>query len=226
MSRVSAYLPAVVLAAGLALTASVRTQRPVSLRAPLNTLPSRIDGFTATERTIAAEELAVSGVSEYSMRAFTDGAGRSFSTYVGYYPEQSRGRTIHSPKNCLPGAGWETIASGTLAIGNDAVNRVVLAQGSQRAVVYYWYQGRGRTVANEYRVKWNLLRDAALTRRTEEALARIVVMVDAPGTVGGEGALAQADSLATGAARALMPALKEVLPPLSGAGLQVSLADR
>jgi hypothetical protein len=53
----------------------------------------------------------------------------------------------------------------------------MLANQSARALVYYWYQGRGRTEASEYRVKWNLLRDAALRGRTEEALVRIVVPI-------------------------------------------------
>jgi hypothetical protein len=45
--------------------------------------------------------------------------------------------------------------------------------------VYYWYQGRGRVAASEYQVKWELLRDAALRARTEEAMVRIVVPLGA-----------------------------------------------
>jgi EpsI family protein len=55
------------------------------------------------------------------------------------------------------------------------VNNYVLQRGSDRALVLYWYQGRGRIQANEYRVKIDLLRDAVLHRRTEEALVRVVV---------------------------------------------------
>jgi hypothetical protein len=55
------------------------------------------------------------------------------------------------------------------------VNRYLLKNGGLQAVVYYWYQGRGRVVANEYAVKVNLLRDAALLGHTEEALVRIVI---------------------------------------------------
>ena len=57
------------------------------------------------------------------------------------------------------------------------MNRYVLKNGAATAVVYYWYQGRGRVVANEYAVKWNLLRDAAVAGHTEEALVRVVVPV-------------------------------------------------
>jgi EpsI family protein len=68
------------------------------------------------------------------------------------------------------------------------VNRYVLKNGAARAVVYYWYQGRGRVVASEYAVKWNLLRDAALAGHTEEALVRVVVPVKLP-TAGTNGQL-------------------------------------
>jgi EpsI family protein len=66
--------------------------------------------------------------------------------------------------------------------GSPVVNQYVLKNGAATAVAYYWYQGRGRIVANEYAVKWNLLRDAALLGHTEEALVRIVVPVVARGT--------------------------------------------
>ena len=57
------------------------------------------------------------------------------------------------------------------------VNRYLLKPDSHRALVLYWCQGRGRVEANEYIVKWDLLRDAAVRRRTEEALVRIVVPI-------------------------------------------------
>ena len=57
---------------------------------------------------------------------------------------------------------------------------------------------------NEYWVKWDLLRDAALKRRSDEALVRIVVPVRDSEAV----ALRTADS----AAAALVPAIMRALP--------------
>jgi EpsI family protein len=62
------------------------------------------------------------------------------------------------------------------------VRRYLLAKQASRALVYYWYQGRGRVSSNEYKVKWELLRDAALKGRTEEALVRIVLPLTGDGT--------------------------------------------
>jgi EpsI family protein len=88
------------------------------------------------------------------------------------------------------------------------VNRYVLGKGASTALVYYWYQGRNRIASNEYLVKWDLLRDKALRGRSEEALVRIVVPF--------KGAVAEADSLATKVAVALIPEIERGLPAFPG----------
>ncbi len=84
------------------------------------------------------------------------------------------------------------------------VNRYVLRNDLQEALAFYWYQGRGRVAHDEYRVKLNLLLDAALRRRSDEALVRIVV----PWEGTGEEALA----LAAEVAKEIIPALELALP--------------
>jgi EpsI family protein len=84
------------------------------------------------------------------------------------------------------------------------VNQYLLQRGTEAALVLYWYQGRGRVAWNEYGVKWDLLRDAALRRRTEEALVRVVV----PVTASRDEALA----VATQTASSIIPAISRALP--------------
>jgi EpsI family protein len=120
-------------------------------------------------------------MNDYVARVYMRDSVAAFTTFVSYYERQTQGKTIHSPRNCLPGAGWEILRGGEYELPVDGtlrtVNRYVLKNGPSTAVVFYWYQGRGRIVANEYAVKWNLLRDAALEGHTEEALVRVVVPV-------------------------------------------------
>jgi EpsI family protein len=205
------WLPAGLLAIGCALNFAVapNRSRAMPLAAPIESLPRSLAGLPSRDLTVSAEERRVAGMSSYVLRTFgRDSAATQFSIYVGYYPEQTQGRSIHSPKNCLPGAGWEPVASGPLALttsrGVVTVNRYELLKGSQRALVYYWYQGRGRVAHDEYRVKYELLRDAALYGRTEEALVRIVVPV--------AGAMGAADSLARSVAVPLVAEVARVLP--------------
>lgn len=206
-----AWLPALVLGAGALMVLGIRAPKGMELRRPLATLPSAIGSYGSQDRVLAAEELAANGASDYLLRIFKDpGRPETFSVYVGYYAHQRSGRTIHSPKNCLPGSGWEPLSAEVRDVevpgGTVSINRYVLAQGGQRALVYYWYQGRGRVAASEYQVKWELLRDAAFRARTEEAMVRIVV------PLGDATQDASADRLAVETVRRLVPPLYNLLP--------------
>ncbi len=205
------WAPAAVLVIGALLaTVGVKAQRVLPLRAPLDvTVPSEVLGLKGHDYEVPAAELKVAGVTSYLYRSFGDTSdAASFSLYVGYYDQQMQGQTIHSPKNCLPGAGWEALTSTLATVPTDqgavVVNRYLIQNGQRRALVLYWYQGRGRVAANEYLVKWNLLRDAAIRRRSDEALVRIVVPVKTTED--------EAVATATAAARSLVPAIYTALP--------------
>lgn len=204
------YVPAVVLGIGCVLLLRIGPQQAVPLRAPLAGLPQVLFGMQGTDRTISQAEQEAAGMSEYLLRTFETPTGAQLSIYVGYYPSQTQGRTVHSPKNCLPGSGWEPLAARQerLAVAGQEVpvNRYELANGDRRALVYYWYQGRGRVAANEYAVKFDLLRDAALHGRTEETLVRVVVPLN-------EGLSDSAASrLARDAVGVMIPEIWKVLP--------------
>jgi EpsI family protein len=218
MRELRLFAPAALLMAGCYLLFGLQRQHPVQLARPLRTMPLHLAGFTGSERVVSEEEQRVAGMTDYVFRVFARDA-EGFSVYVGYYDSQTTGRTIHSPKNCLPGAGWEALETGTETLDTGpgtrpaTVNRYTLANGPHRALVYYWYQGRGRVAHNEYSVKWDLLRDAMRRGRTEEALVRIVVPI-VPGSTpdGWRAGLVKAESLARRAAIELMPRVEEMLP--------------
>lgn len=203
-------LPVLVLGAGCALLLLAKRQEALPLAAPLEaTVPASLLGRSSQDHPISEEEQRVAGMSNYLFRTFgTDSTGYDFSLYVGYYEDQAQGRSIHSPKNCLPGAGWEPIhvSTRTVEAGGQSyqVNRYLLGNQNARAVVYYWYQGRGRVAWNEYGVKWELLRDKAVHGRSEEALVRIVVPV--------RGTEEEADAMALAAARELIAPIFRALP--------------
>jgi EpsI family protein len=213
MRATTLWAPAIVLSVAAVLTVGIDTQRSMPLRAPFDSvIPREIAGFTGKDVILSEAEARVAGMDVYLMRnheATVPGDSSRFSLYIGYYERQVRGRTIHTPKNCLPGAGWEALASQPIAIhteeGPATVNRYILQREGQQVLVLYWYQGRGRVEANEYVVKWNLLRDAALHKRTEEALVRVVVPI-----YGGKEQAAF--STAREAAARVIPALWDALP--------------
>jgi EpsI family protein len=226
-TTVQRFLPAALLGVGCLLISGAREQLKVPPRKDMATIQMDAPGYKRTDIVVKEEERKIAGMSNYTFRGFMrDSTDPGFSVYVGYYDYQVQGKTIHSPKNCLPGAGWEAVENGTrtLAVGDGrsvTVNRYFAANTEQRAqaMVYYWYQGRGRVEANEYRVKWNLLRDAALYGRTEEALVRIVVPILVPPGENGRAdtpamlaVRARADSMASQMTRQLVPQVDAALP--------------
>ncbi|MEI6739983.1 MAG: exosortase C-terminal domain/associated protein EpsI [Gemmatimonadaceae bacterium] len=225
MSRATTFVPAILLGAGVLLISGMREQFATPPVAPMNTIPSTFDGLPGKSLEVPAEERRVAAMSDYSLRQFGAEAAPLFTVYVGYYDRQVQGRTIHSPRNCLPGAGWEILTASRLPMPGDpatgSVNRVLLANRRTRALVYYWYQGRGRSEANEYTVKWNLLHDAVLYGRTEESLVRIVVPVASPrasSQVPGlnDAEVKAADAIAVRVAAELRPAVDKVMPAAPG----------
>jgi EpsI family protein len=210
------WWPVGLLAVGVLLTAGgVRSQQSMQLRMPLDeAVPRVIDGWSAHDLEISEAEQRVAGMSSFVMRIYAPegeavSAASAFSVYVGFYDRQAQGKTIHSPKNCLPGGGWEPLVASRevidTRIGPAPVNRYLIGNGPAKALVLYWYQGRGRIAANEYLVKWDLLRDQALHGRSDEALVRVIVPVTASEEEAYEQAVRVAAELAGYVDRALPP---------------------
>lgn len=220
--RLIESVPLLLFSAGVLLVSGMRTQHVTQPRQPMVTLPTTFADQAGSDVKVSAEEQRIAGMTDYMMRTFGPDSAVSFTTYVGYYNRQVQGQSIHSPKNCLPGAGWDILLSERVTLLSDPnsprVNRVLLANKGVRALVYYWYQGRGRIQASEYAVKWDLLRDAARFGRTEEALVRVVVPVGKMRgqPTGTDPMVMRADSLARTVAKQLATAVDGVLPVFPG----------
>jgi EpsI family protein len=166
------------LLAGIALLHGVSHGEPVPLRQPLGQLPMAMDGWLGQDDPLEERIVTALGVSDYVNRAYRGVGGQRVDLYVGYYQSQRTGETIHSPKNCLPGGGWEPVRAGHLRIPMAAmpaidVNEYLVERGPARYLVLYWYQAHGRVIASEYSGKAWLVFDAITRNRTDEALVRV-----------------------------------------------------
>lgn len=221
------YLPAVLLMVGFALVWSTRSQSAVPLAGSIESVLPSYGNLRMTPQKVSDQERKIAGMSEYVARAFYQDSTIKFTAYVGYYDRQTQGKSMHSPRNCLPGAGWEILSSDVATISangrSHVVNKYMLKNGPYQAVVLYWYQGRGRVVASEYAVKWNLLRDAAFQGHTEEALVRVVAYVPldrVPGKPVDEKKvardIAETERLAMDVSTRLLPDVERILPKGDG----------
>src|SRR6476659_852777 len=137
-----AFVPSIILAAGCVLLYhGTREQVAVEPAAPLTGILSSVDGYRIENQTVGDEERRVAGMSDYVARIYWRDTTLAFTTYVGYYDRQTQGKSIHSPRNCLPGAGWEILSGGTSSLvaagGPRVVNHYILKNGATQAVVYY-----------------------------------------------------------------------------------------
>jgi EpsI family protein len=201
-------LSVLIAVAGVGSAHLAGAERPVS-RQPLATLPRAFDGWRLVrDEPLDPEILGVLGADDYINRTYVGPDRAAVNLYIGYYTSQRQGDAIHSPQNCLPGAGWQPTSSSRIDLeagGREMpVNRYVIQKGLDRQVVYYWYQGRGRIVANEYANKFWLMVDAARLQRTNGALVRVITPVNA--------STEAADAVATAFSRALTARLGPFLP--------------
>ena len=151
---------------------------PVILRQPLRELAYTLGAWKGEERPLQERTVQAAGVTDYTNRLYGTQGDFPIQLYVGYYSSQRTGDTIHSPKNCLPGAGWDPIHAGYAAISlpygrQIVVNEYVIQQDQNKQLVFYWYQGRGRVIANEYWGKFWMVADAISRNRTDSALIRL-----------------------------------------------------
>jgi len=197
------------LVAGILLLHSVSHGEPVPLRQPLGRLSLLMDGWLGRDDLLEAQIVSVLGVSDYVNRSYVNFGGEPVGLYVGYYQSQRSGETIHSPKNCLPGAGWEAVRAGHLVIPMTAmpaiaVNEYLVEKGLTQYLVLYWYQAHGRVIASEYSGKAWLAFDAITRNRTDAALVRVLTS-----TTNGE---EQARARVVKFVQALYPRLNTFIP--------------
>jgi EpsI family protein len=178
-SSVRLWITAGLLVGAFVLLHNVSHGEAVVLHQPLRELPYTLDNWTATEQPLDEQTVQAVGVSDYTNRIYSSPQVGFAQLYVGYYASQRTGDTIHSPKNCLPGAGWDPVQSGYATIfvpgGRQiVVNEYIIQQGLDKQLVFYWYQGRGRVIASEYSGKFWMVADAISRNRTDGALVRLV----------------------------------------------------
>jgi EpsI family protein len=204
---------ALLISATLFLANARKTETPVS-RPTFESFPMEIAGWKAVNDPPLDEEvLKVLGADDYLSRIYYESSRVAVGLFIGFYNSQRQGDTIHSPLNCIPGAGWEPISQGRLVIpkvgGSDRdieVNRYVIQKGLDRQMVLYWYQSHGRVVASEYTSRLMLINDAIRLNRTDGSMVRVI----AP--IAHDGDIMDAERLATKFVHGLFPHLSGYIP--------------
>lgn len=187
----------------------------VPLKEPLSALPLNLNEWSGEDHPFEEKTVKVLGVTDYVNRLYVaQDRVSAVWLYAGYYGSQRTGTTYHSPKNCLPGSGWEIMTLEELTVPmasmqgmtEQAINKVIVQKGFERQLILYWYQDRGRIITSEYWAKIYLIWDSITTGRTDGAMIRVSVPIPR-----GEGP-EQALDLAIQYIHQVSPFLVEYLP--------------
>lgn len=174
----------VAVLAGTLLAARVSDRRtPEQLAQPLDTIPAAIGDWTLADETeLAKETEEVLKATSYLSRRYVSTADDDawMDMFIAFYAMQEAGETMHSPKNCLPGGGWEIWNYGSAEIETtdgrtETVNKYYIQKGNARLLVFYWYQNRDRVIASEYYAKLCLIYDSVVKRRTSGSIVRVML---------------------------------------------------
>ena len=176
-------------------------------RQELKNFPSQLGAWKQEggDQRFDAQTVSVLRASDYLLRGYRLGNDKYASLYVGYYASQRDGASYHSPLNCLPGSGWRMTKPALVTIGLPdgkafVANKYEIENGNARELMIYWYQGRGRFIANEYWGKIYTVLDSVSLRRSDAAMVRVTVPITG------------SETAALESAREFAAAASEVLP--------------
>ena len=184
-NKYARILTIVLLLQGTAFYATAFREEKVPPVAPLSAFPTQVGGWRMEQDVkIEQEILDILKADDTLNRSYVNPARNAAAyLFVAYFKTQRYGQAPHSPKNCLPGSGWESIESFPIAITVPGrgepirSNRYLVAHGDEKSVVLYWYQSHNRIIASEFSAKFWLVADSIRYHRSDSSLVKIVVPV-------------------------------------------------
>ncbi len=172
----------VLLSATLVASKMAESRKAEPLAVPLESIGRQIGGYSSTDNSALPEgEVHALNATSYLSRTYRQ-SGLGLDVFIAFYASQRAGESMHSPKHCLPGSGWEIWQYGSTQIPvngrNFTINQYSIEREGERRVVLYWYQSKGRIIASEYEGKILLAKDALLNHSTAGSIVRIIVPDD------------------------------------------------
>jgi EpsI family protein len=142
----------------------------------LDHVPTGVGGWRSESLPTDSTTAAVLDADVILSRVYTRTDGTAVGLFVAYFAQQQVNSQMHSPRNCLPGSGWNVrrISTETIPLpqGPQTVTRMLVARSRSEQEVLYWFRTRGGDLAGEYAVKWDLVKNSLARRPTDAAIIR------------------------------------------------------
>ena len=181
-------------------------------RTPFVQLPFEFKGWDHIVRPLDSEIAEVLAADDSIVADFKTPEGEKFNIYLAYLTARRDGSSWHSPQMCIPGGGWNIIENKIIPASEDPDGlphpyyRMVVERARSRQIIYYWYDQRGRKIANEYKMKAMVVYDTVTRRRADGSLVRVMTPVKASESI------ESADNRLIGMAKQLNTYLPKYVP--------------
>ena len=179
----------VLIAAGLMIFTLLGVQylghfRDVNPLKALSSFPRHIGPWSGRVGHFDQRIYDILGVTDSFLCDYRSPDKKLINLYIGYYKSQKEGDLIHSPKNCMPGAGWNITYTSLVDLNIPQRNphkikviKLIMQKGNERQVMLYWFQSRGRVISSEYWQKIYLVWDAIFKHRTDGSFVRLIAPI-------------------------------------------------
>jgi EpsI family protein len=186
-----------------------RSEADIPINTPLDSFPQRAGDWSMTGQARFDERvLAVLLPTDYLSRSYVDSAGDKLSLYIGFHNGGPKSGPIHSPKQCLPGSGWNRLKQEirSVRVGGEDIPYVsaIYQKDSEKQLFLYWFQVRDQILTNEYALKLAMIKNSVLSNRRDSAFIRLSAMA----TEGEE----KATEIGEKFIRDFFPAIRQALP--------------
>jgi len=179
------FFLAAIVVGGAATFLQMHTRAEVfPARLPLSSFPRHLNGWNGSDIPLPKDILEVLGSGDFLLNTYRnqENPGVLVDLFIAYFPSQRTGDTLHSPQNCLPGAGWTPVESSRVMLRAPGhapfpANRYIVAKGDSRRLVLYWYWAHNRGTAAEYWARYYLVSDSIRINRSDGALIRLTTPI-------------------------------------------------
>jgi EpsI family protein len=143
-------------------------------------IPYELDGYRGEEERFAETSYEILKADTTTLRHYVDSVDHQYWLFIAYFSSQKYGSQIHSPKHCLPGGGWKIISLEPYRLElphekSRNINRLLIAEGDRKQLMFYWFETRGGAIRNEFALKWDLVVNSLLLRPTDAAIVRLTL---------------------------------------------------
>lgn len=181
--RAGIVLTLMVLAVGIGARLVAARPLVVPERLDFATLPLEFTEWKTREQIIGPLVAETLGADDFIVFDMFGPNDEYVNFYGAWLDARREGKAWHSPLQCLPGGGWEIVdqrveetarADGTPYFHN----RLIITHEDSRYLVYYWYDQRGRKIANEFVMKLTVMWDDLRITRSDGAMVRLMTPID------------------------------------------------